>query len=242
MEAQERVLRATAVGALLCCCLVPRVSAQQVAYAAGLNPELDSTTQAAVTREFAHARERNLPLEPLVAKVREGVLKSAKGGQIRVAVARLAVRLDSARAALGSNSTLDELVAGAEALSAGAGAASLRELRAAAPGHAIAAPLGTLAQLVLSGVQPRRAVDMIVELLRRNATTTQLATLGNLVEGDVASGLRPDESASIRMRGIEGSLGFPNGDKVSVTTAAPAGPPLQTGTPPNSHATPKRKP
>lgn len=211
--------------------------AQQVAYAASLGAELDSTTQAAVTREISRARERNIPVEPLVAKVREGRLKNAQGAQIRSAVVKLAARLDSARAALGAESTTDEVVAGADALAAGAGTASLRELRASTTPRAIAAPIGTLAQLVASGVQPHRAVEMIVELLRRNVSPRQMAALGNLVEGDVASGLRPDESAAIRLRGIEGTLGG-FGDKVTVTSASPP-----TNTPqPTPAAKPKRQP
>ncbi|MEP6620995.1 MAG: hypothetical protein ABJE47_16840 [bacterium] len=216
------------------------VAAQQVAYAASVTPELDSATQAAVAREYAHARERGIPVEPLVAKVREGQLKSARGPQIRLAVTKLAARLDSARTALGASSAPEELVAGADALKEGAGSASLRDLRALSPARSLAAPLGTLAQLVASGVQPHKAVEMIAELLRRNASSTQLATLGNLVEGDVSSGLRPDESASIRMRGIEGSLGSLSGDKV--TTATVAAPPLFTHPSNPKPAVPVRKP
>ena len=201
----------------------PAAAAQQVAFAASIGPELDSATQVAVTREIARARERSIPVEPLVAKVREGQLKHAQGAQIRAAIVKLAARLDSARAALGTESSADELVAGADALNAGAGTASLRELRAATTSRSIAAPLGTLAQLVASGVQPHRAVEMIVALLRRNASPRQLAALGNLVEGDVSMGLRPDEAAAIRMRGIEGTLGS-FGDKVTAAAASPSNP------------------
>ena len=79
--------------------------AQQVAYAANVPGELDSATAAAVSREIARARERGIPVEPLVAKVREGRLKRAAGPRIRTAVVKLAERLDSARAALGPQST-----------------------------------------------------------------------------------------------------------------------------------------
>ncbi len=182
------------------------LAAQQVAFAANVPTELDSTSAAAVAKEIERAMERGLPVEPLMAKVREGRLKRAAGPRIRTAVVKLAERLDSARAALGRQSSVEELVAGADAIAAGAGEMSLRALRSATA-KPIAAPIGTLAQLVASGVAPQRATEMIVTLIRRNASAAVVLALGNLVESDVASGLRADESAIFRLRGIEGSLG-----------------------------------
>ena len=93
--------------------------AQQVAYAASAVAELDSATQAAVLRELGRARSRGLPVQPLVAKVREGQVKRAAPDRIRLAVSALATRLDSARAALGPASSAAEIVAGADAIAAG---------------------------------------------------------------------------------------------------------------------------
>lgn len=213
--------------------------AQQVAYAASVITELDSATQAAVAREVARARERGLPVEPLVAKVREGRLKRAAGPRILTAVARLAARLDSARVGLGVESTADELVAGADAIAAGATVSSLRALRAAGP-RSIAAPIGTLAQLVASGVPAQRAVEMIIALMKKNATPAQVLALGNLVEMDVASGLRPEESASFRLRGIESSILFGAGDQAQVLSAP--GPRATPPSPTGGASKPKRQP
>ncbi|MEP6732858.1 MAG: hypothetical protein ABJE10_19595 [bacterium] len=214
------------------------VAAQQVAFAANVPGELDSLSAAAVAREIARAKERGLPVEPLLGKVREGQLKRAPGPRIRTAVAKLAERLDSARAALGVQSSSEELVAGADAILAGAGEASLRTLRAASA-KPIAAPIGTLAQLVASGVAPPRAVEMIVTLMRKSAPPAVVLALGNLVESDVASGFGAEESAIFRLRGIEASL--INGDKVSVATdpATQLGHPSTLARPP---APPKRRP
>jgi hypothetical protein len=229
------MIRRAALAVALCVTRGTIASGQQVAYAASIGVELDSATQAAVTREVSRARDRGIPVEPLLAKVREGRLKRAPGASIRTAVSKLAVRLDSARAALGAQSSSEELIAGADAIAVGAGEAALRALRAASA-RPIAAPLGTLAQLVASGVAPVKAVDMIVTLIHKNATPAQVLALGNLVEGDVASGLKPDESAAIRLRGIEmSSLGL--GDKVLTTSAPPTGthpenPPGSGGTAP----------
>ncbi len=193
------------------------VAAQQMAFAANVPGELDSASEAIVTKEIARARDRGLPVEPLIAKVREGRLKRATGPRIRTAVARLAERLDSARAALGAQSSDEELVAGADAIAAGAGETSLRTLRSATT-KPIAAPIGTLAQLVASGVAPQRATEMIVALIRKNAPSAVVLALGNFVEADVASGLRAEESAIFRARAIEGSLSSA-GD---VLTSAPS--------------------
>lgn len=235
-----RVVTVVGLVVIVSCAHGSRAGAQQVVYAANVMGEMDSATTLAVSREISRARERGIPVEPLVAKVREGRLKRADGERIRFAVSRLAARLDSARAALGAGASTEELVAGAEALARGAGAAALRALRAAST-RRLEVPLGTLAQLVASGVSPARAVEMIVSLLRRNVVQTQVAALGNLVEGDVAAGLAADASASIRLRGIEASLGL--GDKVELTQTAPTtGSPGAGSAPPPKPSTPTRRP
>ena len=61
------------------------VAAQQVAYAATAVAELDSATRAAVVRELGRAQARGLPVQPLVAKVREAQVKRAAPARIRVA-------------------------------------------------------------------------------------------------------------------------------------------------------------
>ena len=214
-----------------------RLQGQQVAYAANVLPELDSATQVALVHEIALARERGLPVEPLVAKVREGRLKRAPGIRIRIAVERLGERLSLSRTALGNESSADEVIAGADAIAAGADVGALRALRAAST-RPIAAPIGTLAQLIASGVDQRKAVEMIVKLLQRKTAPAQLVALGNLVEADVASGLRPEESAAFRLRSIDGSLGF--GDKAELAQPVVPGPgTAQDGKP---RGTPKRRP
>ena len=227
------VLAATIVG------LVPprTVVAQQVAYAATALAELDSATQAAVVRELARARTRGLPIQPLVAKVREGQIKRAAPDRIRVAVAALSARLDSARSALGPGSREAEIVAGADAIGAGVDPASLRTVRAASGARDLAAPLGALAQLVASGVGTRRATQMIVELLRRDAGPRELLAFGMDVEKDVGAGVPAEESAVFRLRAIEAQgLGA---DRLTVT--APSVDPSALGTSGNASA-PKRRP
>ncbi len=190
--------------------------AQQVAYAAGA--PLDSATQAALRVEMTRAQARGLPLEPLEAKVREGQIKRAAPARIRGAVAALATRLDSARAALGPTSNAAELVAGADALAAGADAGALRTLRTTGGARDLAAPLGALAQLVASGVAPSRATQMIVELLKRGAAPREVLAFGVAVESDVGAGVPAEESAVFRLRTIESAV---NGGVTAATAVDP---------------------
>jgi hypothetical protein len=211
--------------------------AQQVAYAATSVAELDSATQAAVVRELGRARTRGLPVQPLVAKVREGQIKRAAPERIRVAVVALSVRLDSARSALGPTSRDAEVIAGADAIAAGVDQASLRAVRAASGARDLAAPLGALAQLVASGVGNRRATQMIVELLKKDAGPRELLAFGMDVEKDVGAGVPAEESAVFRLRAIE-SQGL-GADRLTVT--APSVDPSSLGTSGNASA-PKRRP
>jgi hypothetical protein len=217
------------------------VRAQQVAYAA--TAPLDSATQAALRLEMGRAQARGLPLEPLEAKVREGQIKRAAPARIRSAVAALATRLDSARAALGPASNAAELVAGADALAAGADAGALRTLRTAGGARDLAAPLGTLAQLVASGVAPSRATQMIVELLKRGVAPRAVLAFGVAVESDVGAGVPPEESALFRLRAIESAV---NGGATAATAADQGGfgqvTPPASGGPTGDAARPKRRP
>jgi hypothetical protein len=205
--------------------------AQEVAYAASAVAELDSATQAAVLRELGRARSRGLPVPPLVAKVREGQVKRAAPERIRRAVSALATRLDSARAALGPASSAAEIVAGADAIAAGVSMPTLRSVRAASGARDLAAPLGALAQLVASGVPARRATEMVLELLKRDAGPRELLAFGIAVETDVGAGVPAEESALFRLRAIE-SQGIGT-DRLTVTV--PDGGFVPTGAKPGSN-------
>jgi len=215
--------------------------AQRPAYAASVAALGDTTLEPSVARELEIARARGVPMEPLLAKVREGRLKRAATPRIRSAVVALAARLDSARAALGPAASADELVAGADALAAGADGTAVRAVRAASLGRPVMAPLGALAQLVASGVSPARAVSMIVDLMRRNATPTQVVAFGNSVESDAAKGLPAEEAARFRWR----EFGTTAGQGTTLSNAAPADPSsVNLGAGPSSPTTktPRRRP
>jgi hypothetical protein len=213
--------------------------AQTPVYAASSSAAADTATDASLARLIESAGARGIPAEPLVAKVREGRLKRAATPRIRTALSALVTRLDSARAALGSSASVDELIAGADALAAGADGSALRALRAASAGRPVSASLGALAQLVASGVPSPRAVLMVVELLRRNASPAQVLAFGNLVESDVVSGLPAEESAALRLH----SFGVDARAVLGVTDAPVSTPGSLSGsTPTPRSATPKRRP
>lgn len=211
---------------------------QTAAYAAGVG---DTTLDATLTRVIDGASARGIPSAPLLAKVREGRLKRANTARIRSALASLVTRLDSARAALGPAASIDELVAGADAFAAGADATAVRAVRAASAGRPVSAPLGALAQLVASGVPSPRAVAMVVELLRRNASPAQVLAFGNSVESDVVSGLPAEEAAVLRLHSFGANVGDAlTSPAVDVTTGVRPG--NFTGTQNTPPKTPKRRP
>ena len=232
------MIRTHACGAALAlAALLPawpeRAVAQVVVQGAAALSELDSETGTAVRREVERAAARGLPIAPLHAKAREGRLKRASGARIRQAVSALAVRLDSARSALGADASEDELVAGADAIAAGATPAALRDIRVASRQPSVSVALGALAQLVASGVPTTRATSMVVELLRRNATAAQLVAFGNGVESDAATGLPGAEAAAFRLRTaatpppllMTNSAAAISNLTVTATTPAPTSPP-----------------
>jgi hypothetical protein len=215
----------------------PRAFGQASAYAAGVG---DTTLDVSLARVIDGARARGIPPAPLLAKVREGRLKRANTARIRGALTNLVARLDSARAALGPGASTDELVAGADAFAAGADATAVRAVRAASAGRPVSAPLGALAQLVASGVPSPRAVAMVVDLLRRNASPAQVLAFGNSVESDVVSGLPAEEAAVLRLHSFGANtadvLAGPTGEVTS--TIRPGNFSGGTATP----KTPKRRP
>lgn len=230
--------RATLIAVALGATTAHAAAAQASAYAAGV---ADTTLEPALARVIDGASARGIPSAPLLAKVREGRLKRANPARIRSALASLVARLDSARAALGPTASTDELVAGADAFAAGADATAVRAVRTASAGRPVSAPLGALAQLVASGVPSPRAVAMVVELLRRNASPAQVLAFGNSVESDVVSGLPAEEAAVLRLH----SFGANVGDALTapvVDVTAGVRPGNLSGAPNTPPKTPKRRP
>jgi hypothetical protein len=201
---------------------------------------LTDTLDASLSTAIENARRQGIPTAPLLAKVREGRLKRASTARIRSAVLALASRLDSARDALGANASTEELIAGADALAAGADVTTVRAVHAASLGRPVSAPLGALAQLVASGVPSSRALTLIVDLMRRNATPAQVIAFGNSVETDAAGGLPAEEAARFRWREFGNATG--QATTLSAEAAFPGSANLGSPASSPSTTTPRRRP
>ncbi|MBX9929439.1 MAG: hypothetical protein K2X99_11050 [Gemmatimonadaceae bacterium] len=182
------------------CCAAALLGAQES------EPSLAAIRDAALRRviaaEVVAAEERGTPSAPLIEKALEGQLKGANAARIGEAVHALALRLAAARDHLRPVLELDEVKVGADALSAGLGPADLKKLRAAWPNRSVAMPLGVVTELVTRGVTPPRATKMVLDLMKRGATVSHLASLGSEVQRDVSTGRAPDAALDLRVRGI----------------------------------------
>jgi hypothetical protein len=178
------------------------VSQPAAAQDARLSARLDAGTASAVEQIAQSARERGLPVEPLIQKALQGASKQASGDRIVQAVRSLYNRLDAARQIVGEGSESD-LVSAAAALEAGATTTSLERLRAARrEGEPMAPACLTLAFLVSKGVEPDRAADVLGDLLVARARDADFLMLQRLIDADVRAGAPPLEAARVRARGL----------------------------------------
>ena len=75
-------------------------------------------------------------------------------------------------------------------------------MRLAAPRRSIAVELGVLTELVARNVPPKKASQMILDLMARGATGAQLTAMNTAVQSDVAAGLTPEAALDRHGRGI----------------------------------------
>ena len=183
-----------------------------------LASRFDGSTLDHLRATIAAARDRNLPIAPLVDKAMEGATKHAPPPRIEAAVNALFKRLDASRQALAPSPTDADVKSGADALAVGVPSDALRSIRILRPGRSVAVPLGVLAQLVSQGVPVARASTMVEDLLRRGATAEQLVALNDSVRSDVVAGLSPEAALDVRMRGLTAVLAPPG-----ATTGSAAG-------------------
>ncbi|HWO87915.1 MAG TPA: hypothetical protein VNL98_02065 [Gemmatimonadales bacterium] len=197
-----------------------------------IDARLDPATAAEVRSALATARNQGLPLEPLIDRALEGASKGASSGRIVAAVRALLNNLSRAAQALGPDAAERELVAGAEALRAGADSATLAAIRGARRGEPVTVPLGVLTDLVARGVPADAAREAVLALARRGARDGDFLALRRNVERDIQQGAPPAIAASVRARGLPSTLppGAPGAAGPGATTerTAPAG----TATPP----------
>lgn len=158
----------------------------------------------AIVRDFDR---RGLPTDLLKAKVAEGTAKGATPMRIADAVALLASRVDSVARLLAPAVTVPELHAGAEALSVGVSAPSLRTLRLAAGRHSAEPYFLFVIRLVRRGVTQDQAVRAARALIDRQVASSTLLALADDLARDVASGVAPDAALNDRMTKLVGGFG-----------------------------------
>lgn len=176
-----------------------RVSAQQDA---SLTLIRDDATRDMVRSALGRAAAVGLPGGPLFAKALEGIAKKATPDRIRRAMNALEKRMRRANDLLAPEPNVDELAAGADALSVGVPEKTLTEMRRLAPRRSIALELGVLTELVARKVPPKRASAMVLDLMARNASGAQLTALSSAVQADVAAGIKPEVALDLRGRGV----------------------------------------
>jgi hypothetical protein len=145
------------------------------------------------------ARTERLPVEPLVDRALEGVVKGAPADRVVGAVARLLDELRSARTAFGPAASVAELTAGASALRAGAPPGDLARLRTMRAGQPLTVPAAVLADLVSAGVPVDTAVTAVMALAE-SAPDAEYVAFRRHVQRDIALGAAPAAALAVRLR------------------------------------------
>jgi hypothetical protein len=146
---------------------------------------------------------QGLPAGLILSKARFALAVRTPGPKIVETAKAMAARLVVARSAIAPHELESDLAGAEAALSYDVPPRILQRISLASPKQPIAVPLGVLTQLVADRVPAERAGEIVTELLRRGATTTQLAKLGNDVEADVKiAGYRAIDAANTRFQGL----------------------------------------
>ena len=186
-------------------CIARAVLAQD----ARLSARLDKPTLTAVTAIVDSARVSKLPTAPLIDKALEGAAKGFYGQDIITAVQQLSVRMGSAKRALASNASPDEIKAAASALEVGVSVRDLARLRAAAGKQPVTVPLSVLTDLVGQKVPIPTATNLVLQLARSNVKDSDFALFQRNVRSDVDQGADPTVAATTRARGLVARGGPP---------------------------------
>jgi hypothetical protein len=185
----------------------------------------DRETRAALAKIVADADARGLPSEHIVSKVQFALVVHAPRARILETAQAVADRLETARAAIASDTLPADIAAGEEALSFKIPKDILTRIHRAGPNRAIAVPIGLLTQLVANAVPAEHAGEIVIKLVRGGATPKQFADLGNDVNSDVQRGAKGAESVDIRLRGLTPLLSPGSGQTTGDLTASSPVPP-----------------
>lgn len=153
-----------------------------------LQPEIYNRVEA-----LARALEsEGLPAEPIYNKALEGVAKRVPQDRLLPALDGYAGRLRMARSALGPETDVAMLVAGADAIQRGVGPEALGRLNARER-HSPMAVL-VLADLVETGVPTDEALDVLHEAMRRRMGEQEMMGISGRVRALMGQGRSPQEA------------------------------------------------
>lgn len=177
------------------------LAAPVAAQDARLKSRLDPATLSGVALLLDSARTGGLPQEPLVQKALEGRSKHASGERILAAVRTLLGTLRESRLALGQHAGADELVAGANALRAGAAPGDVAAMRRQRR-REITIPLSVFADLVARGIPAALAAQAVNTMVDQGLTDPEFQKLRARVEEDIRTGLSPGAALERRVAGV----------------------------------------
>jgi hypothetical protein len=173
-------------------------AAQDVELAA----RLDKPTLVAITAIIDSARVAKLPTKPLHDKALEGAAKGSDGPKIVVAVHQLSMRMGSAKRALGSSASSEEIKLAADALELGVPVREVVRLQSAAGKRGVTMPLFVLTDLIAREVPTPTATDLVLQLARAGVKDGDLSLFQRNVRADIDRGADPTVAATTRARGL----------------------------------------
>lgn len=164
-----------------------------------IRAELPADAVQQIERQLQRARERDLPLEPLLDKAVEGLAKGVPGGRISGAVAQLGTQLGQARDLLGPGATppATDITAVADALRRGVPDHAVRRIaERAEPERLIALEVHTVGDLMDRGVPVEQAVAAVEAWRARGDGPAGLRELPAAVERLIRQGTLPAQAAA----------------------------------------------
>ncbi len=148
----------------------------------------DSVTASALREILSSAAERGLPTAPLINRALEGAARKASGTRILTVVREYSAALEQARTMLGTESTVQELEAGASALRAGIDPMIVASVRTTRPTGSAYVPLMVLTDLVIRGVPTSTARDAVTSIARMPKSDDALLGLQSTVAKNAVRG------------------------------------------------------
>lgn len=164
--------------------------------------KLDKATLLAVTAIIDSARAVKLPTKPLNDKALEGAATGADGPKIVAAVRQLSVRMGSARKALNSGASENEIKSAVGALEAGVSVQDLARVQSAAGKRPVTMPLAVLTDLIGRQVPIPTATALVLQLERSGVKDSELSLFQRNVRADIDRGADPSVAATTRARGL----------------------------------------